>query len=99
LDVVAAIPASFMADDVDHSYDDLIAKVSQLKSVDDALALLQTITPAEREQLAHSDSPLAPFADVRTPDEAMARLRTISPDQQAQVFAMFERVNDQQGRR
>ena len=33
-------------------------------------------TPADRDQLADSDTPLAAFADVRSPQEAIARFRT-----------------------
>ena len=96
--VVAAFPTSIVPAQVDHSNDDLLARISQLHSVDEALALLQQLTPDDRERLARSDTPLAAFADVETPDEAMARLRTLDEQQKVQLFAMFMKVKDNQRR-
>jgi len=59
---------------------------------------LQQLTPEDRERLAKSNTPLAAFADVQTPAEAMARLKTLDQAQQAQVFAMFMKVKDQERR-
>ena len=39
--ILAAIPASVLPDHVDHSWDELIARVNRLTSMDEALALLQ----------------------------------------------------------
>lgn len=66
LAIVAAIPVSVLPDHVDHSQDDLMARISQLSSIEDAMAMLQQLTPAERERLARSDTPLAALADVQT---------------------------------
>jgi hypothetical protein len=97
--IVDAIPESVMPKRVDRSFDDLLARIAKIDTVDDALALLQSLTPDERDRLAKSDTPLAAFADVRTPDEAMARLQSLPPNQVMQVMAMFERVDDQGGSR
>ena len=93
LAVVAAFPASLMPSRVDHSQDDLILRINKLESVDDALAFFQQLTPAERESLAKSDTPLAGFADVKTPDEAIARFQSLDPAKQLQILAMFERAS------
>ncbi len=95
LAVVAAFPVSIVPATVDRSFDDLIARIGQLHSVDDTLAFLQNLTPQERERVAKSDTPLAAFADVRTPEEAMARLGTLDQQQKLQIFAMFAKAKDQ----
>ena len=97
LAVVAAIPASVMPPQVDHSHDDLIARIDKLESADDALALLQTLTPEDRAELAKSNTPLADFADVHTPEEAIARVEALPVEKKLQLFAMFERVEDDTG--
>jgi len=95
LAVVAAFPASVVPATVDHSFDDLIARIGQLHSVEDTLAFLEKLTPEERERVSKSDTPLAAFADVRTPEEAMARLGTLDQQQKLQIFAMFAKAKDQ----
>jgi len=92
LAVVAAFPTSLMPSRVDHSQDDLIKRINKLESVDEALAFFQQLTPADRENLAKSDTPLAGFADVKTPDEAIARFQSLDPTKQFQILAMFERT-------
>jgi hypothetical protein len=94
LAIVAAIPESVMPSHVDHSQDDLIARISQLDTLEDAMALLQELTPADREQLARSDTPLAAFADVATPEEAIARFESLDQQRKMQVLAMFMRVDN-----
>lgn len=96
LGIVAAIPASVLPDHVDHSGDDLMARISQAKRLEDVLVLLQQLTPAERDRLARSDSPLAALADARTPQEAMARFKTLDPQRKMQLMAMFMKVRDAQ---
>ena len=98
LGIVAAIPASVLPDQVDHSADDLIARAGRLTSMQEGLVFLQQLTPDERDRLARSDSPLAALADVRTPQEAMARLGALDPQRKMQVMAMFMRVKDSQRR-
>jgi hypothetical protein len=94
LAIVAAIPASVLPDHVDHSQDDLVDRISRLTSVEDALVFLQGLTPAERERLAQSSTPLAAFADVRTPEEAMARFQSLGEQQRMQLIMMFSEVRD-----
>jgi hypothetical protein len=94
LAVVGAFPSAIVPTHVDHSFDDLLARIAGLHSVDDALAFLQALTPDERERLGRSDTPLAAFADVRTPDEAMARVQTLDDGQKMQLFAMFSQAKD-----
>ena len=96
--VVAALPAELVPAPVEPAVDDLLARIEALTSLDQALVLLQGLTPDERARLAASDSALAAFADVRTPQEAMARLKTLDPAQRMQVAGMFMRVRDQRRR-
>ena len=96
--VVEAFPISIVPTHVDHSFDDLLARVGQLHSVEDALAFLQQLSVDDRERLAQSDTPLAAFADVQTPEEAMARLGTLDEQQKMQLFAMFAKVKDDRRR-
>jgi len=92
LGIVAAIPDSVLPSQVDHSADDLMARIGRLDGVEDAIAFLQDLTPADRERLARSDTPLAAFADVRTPEEAMTRFGSLPESQRMQLLAMFMRV-------
>ena len=94
--VIAAIPTSVLPDHVDHSADDLIARVNRLTSLEEAMAMLEQLTPADRDQLANSDTPLAAFADVRSPQEAMARFKTLDQARKMQLLAMFMQVKDSQ---
>ena len=91
---VAAIPTTMLAAEVDHSNDDLVARINRLDTLDDTLAFLQTITPADRARLAESKTPLARFADVQTPDEAFARFEQLSTQEQMQVLSMFRDADD-----
>jgi hypothetical protein len=93
LGIVTAIPGSVLPSQVDHSADDLMARIGRLDGVEDAIAFLQDLTPADRERLARSDTPLAAFADVRTPEEAMARFGSLPESQRMQLLAMFMRVD------
>jgi hypothetical protein len=98
LAIVEAFPRDVVPDHVDHSFDDLLARVGQLHTVDEALVFLQQLSPDERAQLARSDTPLAAFADVHEPAEAMARLQSLDPAAKMQLFAMFSKVKDQRRR-
>jgi hypothetical protein len=91
------IPDAVLPSQVDHSPDDLTARISRLNGVEDALALLQDLTPADREQLARSNTPLAVFADVQTPEEALARFGSLDLQKRMQLLAMFRRVDDASG--
>ncbi len=86
---VAAIPTSMLAAEVDHSTDDLIARIDKLTTIDDAIALLQSLTPEDRQRLAQSKTPLARFADVHTAEEAFARFDQLDAQEQMQIISMF----------
>ena len=91
LGIVTAIPDTVLPSQVDQSADDLMARIGRLDGIEDAIAFLQDLTPADRERLARSDTPLAAFADVRTPEEAMARFGSLPEAQRMQLVAMFMR--------
>jgi hypothetical protein len=88
--IVAAFPTTMLAARIDHSGEDLLRRLGELHSVEDAIAFLGEVTPAEREQLAQSDTPLAAFADVTTPDQIIERFQSLDQAQQLQLLAMFE---------
>jgi hypothetical protein len=77
----------------------LLARLGQLASLDDALGMLEALTPAERDQLAGLDTPLSALADARTPQEAAARYRTLDPQAKLKLAAMFMRPADPTRRR
>jgi hypothetical protein len=81
------------------SPDDLLSRLGQLASLDEALAMLHALTPGERDLLAGLDTPLSALADVRTPQEATARYRTLDPQVKLQLAAMFMRPGDPARRR
>ena len=58
------------------------------------MTFLQQLTPADREQLAHSDTPLSAFADVTTPEQAMARFESLDPQRKNQLVTMFMRLEN-----
>ena len=90
--VVTAFPATVAPAQVDHSVDDLLVRIDKLESVEDAIAFLQTLSPSDRDRLAHSPTPLAKFADVQTPDEIMQRFMALDLNERMQVLAMFEKT-------
>ena len=73
------------------SHADLLSRLDQLTSLDDALGMLEALTPAERDVLAGLDTPLSALAGVRTPQEATARYRTLDPQAKLKLAAMFMR--------
>ena len=90
--VVTAFPTSVAPAQVDHSVDDLLVRIGELDSVEEAIAFLGTLTPEDRQRLAQSPTPLAKFADVRTPDEITARFMELDMNSRLQVLAMFEKT-------
>jgi len=93
--IVHAFPRSVVPEQVDHSVDDLAARIDRISTVEDALAFLQQLSPEYRQRLAQSNTPLAPFADVTTPEQAMTRLESLDVQQRMQLMAMFQRVEGQ----
>ena len=62
--------------------------------MEDGVAFLQQLTPAERDQLQGHRAPRSPkLADVRTPQEAIARFTAMDPSTRAQIMAMFMQAN------
>jgi hypothetical protein len=92
--IVAAIPTSLMADHVDHTEDDLLLRISKLTTIDEGLALLQSLTPEDRTRLSQSDTPLAVMADAQSPEEALARFKALDPQKKMEIMAMFMKVKD-----
>ena len=94
LALIGLVPETAIPHQVDHSVDDIAARIRRIDSIEDAIAFLQGLTPAERQQLAWSNTPLAGFADVTTPAEAIARLNMMPVPERMQLLAMFERIDD-----
>lgn len=92
LGIVHAFPTSVVPAEIDRSVDDLAARIEKISTVDEALELLQHLSPDERQRLARSNTPLAAFADVTTPEEAMARLESLDMSQRMQLLSMFQRL-------
>jgi len=93
LAVVAALPASVAPARVDHSADDLLARIAHIDTLEQALAFLEQLSDADRQRLAASPTPLAKFADVRSPDEAIARLMALPEMERLQLLAMFQKAD------
>jgi hypothetical protein len=92
--IVHAFPTSLVPTEIDHSVDDLAARIDAISSVDEALTFLEQLSPDDRERLAKSNTPLAAFADVTTPEQAMARLESLDMSQRMQLLGMFQRFED-----
>ena len=92
--IVHAFPASLVPTEIDHSVDDLAARIDAISTVDEALAFLEQLSPDDRQRLAQSNTPLAAFADVTTPEQAMARLESLDMPQRMQLLGMFQRFED-----
>jgi hypothetical protein len=100
--MVMPAPVSYEAPGIspaDLSPAELMARLSQLTSLDEALAMLHALTPGERGLLAGLDTPLSALADARTPQEATARYRTLDPQVKLRLAAMFMRPGDSTRRR
>ena len=98
VDEVLALVAAMEAEVVPVAKDDdtaaLLARVAAITNLDDALALLLGLTPHEREVLAASDTPLAPFANVTTPDQALETLQSLDMTQRMRVLAMMNLTDE-----
>jgi hypothetical protein len=92
LAIVAALPTSVAPAQVDHSADDLLARIAQIDTLEQAFAFLQQLSDTDRERLAASPTPLAKFADVRSPDEAIARFMAFPETERLQLLAMFQKA-------
>ena len=65
LGIVTAIPGTVMPSQVNYSADDLVARISRLDDVNDAIAFLQSLTPDERERLARAAGRVRRRPDAR----------------------------------
>jgi hypothetical protein len=92
--ILHAFPSSLVPTQIDHSVDDLAARIDAISTVDEALEFLEHLSPDDRQRLARSDTPLAAFADVTTPEESMARLESLDMPQRMQLLSMFQRLDD-----
>jgi len=91
LAIVRAIPTSVIPAVIDRSGDDLAQRIAKLESVEDAIALLQSLSDDDRSRLAASQSPLASFAWVRTPEEALDHFNSLDDSQRMAVLATVMR--------
>lgn len=91
--LVHAFPAAVVPATIDHSVDDLAARIDKISTVEEALTFLEQLTPDDRQRLAASNTPLAAFADVTTPEQAMARLESLDMNQRMQLLGMFQRLD------
>lgn len=92
--IVHAFPTAIVPAAIDHSVDDLAARIDKISTVEEALSFLEQLTPDDRQRLAASDTPLAAFADVTTPEQAMARLESLDMPQRMKLLAMFQGLDD-----
>jgi hypothetical protein len=92
--IVAAFPASVVPAQVDHSVDDLLARIDKLDSVEDAIAFLEQLSDLDRMRLAVSPTPMARFADVRTPEEAMTLFMSLPETDRLQILALFSNATE-----
>jgi hypothetical protein len=91
--IVAALPANVAPAQVDHSADDLLARIGHIDTLEQALAFLQQLSDADRQRLAASHTPLAKFADIRSPDEAIAGFMALPEMERLQLLAMFQKAD------
>jgi hypothetical protein len=94
LAIVHAFPSSIVPAEVDHSVDDLAARIDKISTLEEALTFLEQLSPDDRQRLAESKTPLAAFADVTTPEQAMARFQSLDMAQRMQVLGMFQGLDD-----
>jgi hypothetical protein len=88
LAIAAGICASVPPADDDPD-EDLIARASQLTSLESAITFLKSLSPAGRATLAQSATPLAALADVTTPQEAISRFQALDQERKLQLIALF----------
>ncbi len=94
LAIVHAFPTSIVPAEVDHSVDDLAARIENISTIEEALTFLEQLGPEDRTRLAASKTPLAAFADVTTPEQAMARFESLDMPQRMQLLGMFQGLDD-----
>lgn len=90
LAIAEGIGAAVTPVTVDDSDDELMARAGRLTSLEDAIAFLASLSPAERERLARSPAPVAALADVTTAPEAVSRFQALDQQRKMELIAMFQ---------
>lgn len=90
LAIAEGIGAAVTPVTVDDSDDELLARAGRLTSLEDAIAFLASLSPAERERLARSPAPVAALADVTTAQEAVSRFQALDQQRKMELIAMFQ---------
>ena len=89
LAIAEGIGAAVTPVTVDDSDDELLAR-AWLTSLEDAIAFLASLSPAERERLARSPAPVAALADVTTAQEAVSRFQALDQQRKMELIAIFQ---------
>lgn len=89
VDLVAAFEDLTVAKASDPETAALLERASHLTTLEDALALLFGLNTHERDLLANSNTPLAPFAHVTTEDEALATFQAMDKVEHMRLMAML----------
>jgi hypothetical protein len=90
LAIAEGIGAAVTPVTVDDSDDELLARAGRLTSLEDAIAFLASLSPAERDRLARSPAPVAALADVTTAQEAVSRFQTLDQQRKMELIAIFQ---------
>ena len=90
LAIAEGIGAAVTPVTVDDSDDELLARAGRLTSLEDAIAFLASLSPAERERLARSPAPVAALADVTTAQEAVSRFQALDQQRKMELIAIFQ---------
>jgi hypothetical protein len=90
LAIAEGIAAAVAPVAVNDSDDELLARAGRLTSLEDAIAFLGSLSPAERERLARSPAPVAALADVTTAPEAASRFQALDQQRKMELIAIFQ---------
>ncbi|MGH3406642.1 MAG: hypothetical protein ACRDRJ_29695 [Streptosporangiaceae bacterium] len=90
LAIAEAIGAAVTPVTVEDSDDELLARAGRLTSLEDAIAFLASLSPAERDRLACSPAPVAALADVTTAQEAVSRFQALDQQRKMELIAIFQ---------
>jgi hypothetical protein len=90
LAIAEGIGAAVTPVTVDDSDDELLARAGRLTSLEDAIAFLASLSPAERDRLARSPAPVGALADVTTAQEAVSRFQALDQQRKMELIAIFQ---------
>jgi hypothetical protein len=96
--IMPAPAGRVLAAPADRTAADLAAALGTLASIDEAMRMLASLTPAEHATLAGLDTPLAALAGAQTAQEAAARYRALDPRRKLQLAAVLMRARDARAR-